>query len=311
RVPYHRDDVVLCPAPLFHSFGLATLTFATALGSTIVLPDWFDPEDSLRLIEQHRATAASFVPVMLRRIVSLDQPARARYDLSSLRIVMASGSVLSTDLRKAVSDLMGDVLYDLYGSTEVGWVAIATPEDIRTRPQTVGRPVEGIDIAVFATDGRRLPTGETGELFVKSEVQFEGYTSGESKDEREGFMAIGDLGRIDGDGYLYVESRSDDMVVVGGENIYPIEVEQVIESVPGVEEVTVLGVADEEYGQVLAAFVVGDADLDGVRARCEAELASYKVPKRIERLEELPRTSTGKVVKRDLIAQLEAAEPLP
>ncbi len=308
RVPYHRDDVVFCPAPLFHSFGLATLTFAAALGSTIVLPDRFDPEESLRWIDRYRATAAAFVPVMLRRVVSLDDAARARYDLSSLRIVMASGSVLSDDLRSAVADLMGQVLYDLYGSTEVGWVAIATPEDMRTRPQTVGRPVDGIDVAVFAADGRRLGAGETGELFVKSEVLFEGYTSGEAKDEREGYMAIGDLGHFDEDGYLYVESRSDEMVVVGGENIYPIEVEQVIESVDGVDEVTVLGVADDEYGEVLAAFVVGRASVDEVRARCEAELASYKVPKRIEVLAELPRTSTGKVVKRDLIAQLESAK---
>lgn len=310
RVPYHRDDIVYCPAPLFHSFGLATLTFATALGATLVLPDRFDPEESLRDIEKYRATAASFVPVMLRRIVSLDEAIRSRYDLSSLRIVMASGSVLSTDLRSSVSDLMGGVLYDLYGSTEVGWVAIATPEDIRTRPKTVGRPVDGIAVAVFSPDGRRLQTGETGELFVKSEVQFEGYTSGEAKDEREGHMAIGDLGRFDDDGYLYVEARTDEMVVVGGENIYPIEVEQVIESVDGVDEVTVLGIADDEYGQVLAAFVVGRAGADEVRARCEAELASYKVPKRIEVLAELPRTSTGKVVKRDLIAQLESAKPL-
>lgn len=310
RVPYHRDDVIFCPAPLFHSFGLATLTVATALGATLVLPDRFDPADSLRLIEEHRATAASFVPVMLRRVVSLDDDARARHDLSSLRIVMASGSVLSDDLRRAVAELMGEVLYDLYGSTEIGWVAIATPEDMRTRPKTVGRPVEGIDVAVFAKDGERLPPGETGELFVKSSVLFEGYTSGETKDEREGYMAIGDLGRFDDDGYLYVEARSDEMVVVGGENIYPIEVEQVIESVDGVDEVTVLGIDDDEFGQVLAAFVVGRADVEQIRKQCEAELASYKVPRRIEVLDELPRTSTGKVVKRDLIAQLESTEPL-
>ena len=308
RVPYHRDDVVFCPAPLFHSFGLATMTVATALGATMVLPDRFDPSESLEWIERYRATAASFVPVMLRRVVSLDEETRSRYDLSSLRIVMASGSVLSDDLRSAAATLMGDVLYDLYGSTEVGWVAIATPEDMRTRPKTVGRPVEGIDVAVFSSDGARLPPGETGELFVKSNVLFEGYTSGETRDEREGYMAIGDLGRFDDNGYLYVESRSDEMVVVGGENVYPIEVEQIIESVDGVHEVTVLGIDDDEFGQVLAAFVVGGADPEQIRKQCEVELASYKVPRRIEVVDELPRTSTGKVVKRDLIAQLDAAE---
>jgi fatty-acyl-CoA synthase len=304
-VPYRRDDVVYCPAPMFHSFGLATFTFATVLGATMVLPEKFDPEDSLRLIDEHRATAASFVPVMMRRIVSLDDEVKARYDLSSLRLVMASGSVLSEDLRRAAIEVFGDVLYDLYGSTEIGWVAIATPADMRARPKTVGKPVEGIDVAVFSPEGARMPPGETGELYVKSEVLFEGYTSGEKKAEREGYMSIGDLGRIDEEGYLYVESRTDDMVVVGGENVYPIEVEQVIEDVAGVDEVTVFGLDDDEYGQVLVAFAVGSASADDIRKACEAELASYKVPRRIEVVDELPRTSTGKVLKRELIAELQ------
>ncbi|MEA2453048.1 MAG: hypothetical protein QOG04_1758 [Actinomycetota bacterium] len=310
RVPYRRDDVIFCPAPMFHSFGLATFTFGAALGATLVLPEKFDPEASLEWIEKYKATAASFVPVMLRRIVSLDDSVKSRYDLSSLRIVMASGSVLSDDLRKAASKLFGDVIYDLYGSTEIGWVAIATPDDMKSKPKTVGQPVEGIDVAVFSKEGHRLGTNETGELFVKSSILFEGYTSGETKDEREGYMAIGDFGKLDDDGYLFVESRTDDMVVVGGENVYPIEVEQIIESVDGVNEVTVLGVQDEEYGEVLAAFVVGTADVDLIAKTCKAELASYKVPKRIEVLDELPRNATGKVVKRDLIQQLDGAAPL-
>ncbi|MFN2587439.1 MAG: AMP-binding protein [Actinomycetota bacterium] len=307
-VPYRRDDVVYCPAPLFHSFGLATFTFATVLGATLVLPEKFDPEDSLRLIDEHRATSASFVPVMMRRMVSLDDEVKKRYDLSSLRIVMASGSVLSEDLRRAAIELFGDVLYDLYGSTEIGWVAVAAPEDMRTRPKTVGKPVEGIEVAVFSADGRRLPPGETGELYVKSEVLFEGYTSGEKKAEREGYMSIGDLGRLDEEGYLYVEARTDEMVVVGGENVYPIEVEQVVEDVPGVDEVTVFGLEDEEYGQVLVAFVVGNVSPEDVEKACKAELASYKVPRRIEVVDELPRTSTGKVLKRELVAELRDRE---
>ena len=310
RVPFRRDDVVFCPAPMFHSFGLATFTFGAALGATLVLPERFDPEESLAWIEKYKATTASFVPVMLRRIVSLPNDVKERYDLSSLRIVMASGSVLSTDLRHAATDLFGEVIYDLYGSTEIGWVAIATPDDIKTRPKTVGRPVEGIDVAIFSTDGRRLGTNETGELYVRSDILFEGYTSGEKKDEREGYMSIGDFGKLDDDGFLFVESRTDDMVVVGGENVYPIEVEQVIESIDGVSEVTVLGVQDDEYGEVLAAFVVGSADPELVAKTCRAELASYKVPKRIEVVDELPRNATGKVVKRELIASLQGAAPL-
>ncbi|MEA2447261.1 MAG: fatty-acyl-CoA synthase [Actinomycetota bacterium] len=303
-VPYRRDDIVFCPAPLFHSFGLATFTFATALGATLVLPPKFDPEESLALIEEHGATVASFVPVMMRRIVSLPDKVKKKYDLSSLRIVIASGSVLSQDLKNEARKLFGDVLYDLYGSTEIGWVAIATPEDIEKKPRSVGKPVDGIEIGVFSEDGEQLPTGETGELYVKSKVLFEGYTSGESKDERDGYMSIGDLGKLDEDGYLYVESRSDDMVVVGGENVYPVEVEEVIENIEGVNEVTVLGVEDDEYGHVLAAFVVGNVTPEKVKSACKSELASFKVPRKVKVVKELPRTSTGKVLKRELAEQI-------
>ncbi|MDQ4094611.1 MAG: AMP-binding protein [Actinomycetota bacterium] len=300
-VPYHRSDIVFCPAPLFHSFGLATFTFATALGATMVLPEKFDPEQSLALIEAHQATAASFVPVMIKRIVSLDDDVKKRYDVSSLRIVMASGSAMGAELRRAAFETFGKTLYDLYGSTEAGWVAIARPEDIESHPNSVGKPVPGIDVAIFDKEGDRLDAGETGEIYVKSEVLFEGYTSGDAKDERDGYMSIGDLGHLDPDGYLYIEGRADDMVVVGGENIYPIEIEQVIEGIPGVDEVTVMGVPDEEYGEVLAAFVVGSVTPAKVKETCKKELASYKVPKRVEIIKELPRTSTGKVVKRELV----------
>ena len=309
-VPYRRDDIVYCPAPLFHSFGLATFVLSAALGATMVLPEKFDPEDSLRLIQEHRATAASFVPVMIKRIVSLPEEVRSRYDLSSLRVVMASGSAMSPELRAAAVDVFGDVLYDLYGSTEIGWVTIATPEAMRTRPNTVGRPVRGIDLAVFSPEGDKLGPNQVGELYIKSDILFEGYTSGDSKDERDGYMSIGDVGRIDEDGYLFIEGRSDDMVIVGGENVYPIEIEATIEAIDGVEEAAVVGVADEEYGEVLAAFVVGPASESRITKICKEQLASFKVPRRIEKVDELPRTSTGKVIKRRLVAGLDGAEPL-
>lgn len=304
-VPYRRDDIVYCPAPLFHSFGLATLTFAVGLGATLVLPERFEAEGSLALIEKHHATAASFVPVMIRRLLSLDAKTKKRYDLSNLRIVLASGSVLSEDIRRGATELFGDVLYDLYGSTEVGWVAIATPEDMKTRKGTVGRPVPGTEVAVFSPDGTGLGPGDTGELFIKSRITFDGYTSGETKDEREGHMSIGDLGYLDDDGYLFVAGRSDDMVVVGGENVYPVEVEQVIEDVDGVDAVAVLGIPDDEYGHILIAFVSGSADVKSISDACRKELASYKVPRRIEVMDELPRTSTGKILKRELMEAVE------
>jgi len=309
-VPYRRDDIIFCPAPMFHSFGLVTFTFGTALGTTMVLPEKFDPEDSLRMIDEHGATAASFVPVMIKRIVSLPKETIARYDLSSLRVVLASGSAMSPELRSAAREVFGDVLYDLYGSTEIGWVTIATPEAIKEKPKTQGKPVHGIEIAVFSEDGHKLGPNETGELFVKSDILFEGYTSGETKDLRDDYMSIGDVGHLDSEGYLYIEGRADDMVVVGGENVYPIEIEELIESLDGVDEAAVVGVEDEEFGEVLAAFVVGSATPDEVAKACKKELASYKVPRRIEKLDELPRTSTGKVVKRELVGALDGAEPL-
>lgn len=302
-VPYHRDDIVYCPAPLFHSFGLATFTFATVLGATMVLPEKFDPERSLALIEAHKATVASFVPVMIKRIVKLDEEVKSRYDLSSLRIVIASGSAMGEDLRRAATETFGKVLYDLYGSTEAGWVAIARPDDVITHPKSVGKPVTGIDVAIFDKEGNKLGVEETGEIFVKSDVLFEGYTSGDETDERDGYMSIGDLGKLSEDGYLYIEGRADDMVVVGGENVYPIEIEEVIQSISGVEDVTVMGIPDDEYGEILGAFVVGSASEDQIKSTCKKELASYKVPKRIEKVKELPRTSTGKVVKRELLEQ--------
>ena len=307
-VPYRRDDVVLCPAPLFHSFGLATFTFATALGATLVLPEKFDPEESLALIDRHRATAASFVPVMLRRIARLPNEDKKGYDLSSLRVVLASGSALTTELRRASIELFGPVLYDLYGSTEAGWVAIATPDDIENKPQSVGKPVPGIELKILSPEGEELPPGETGEVFVKSEVLFAGYTAGEEPKTFGSYMSIGDLGRMDEDDYLFIEGRADDMVVVGGENIYPIEVEEVIESVAGVNEVTVLGIDDDEYGKVLVAFFEGSADPSEIESRCKKDLASYKVPRKFIHLDDLPRTSTGKVIKRELVAQLEDSD---
>jgi fatty-acyl-CoA synthase len=303
-VPLNRADVWLCPAPMFHSFGLATFAFATALGATLITPERFDAEESLRYIEEHGATAASLVPIMVRRIVDLGDDVLKRYDLSTLRILLASGSAMSPSLRDSARRAFGDVLYDLYGSTEVGWVSVASPEDIRIRPTTIGRPVPGIDVAILDATGNRVEPGVGGEMFVKSGVLFEGYTSGEGRLMVDGYVSIGDTGRVDEDGYLYIEGRSDDMVVIGGENVYPIEVEDVLESIGGVLEAAVVAVPDEEFGHVLAAFVVGDVDADVARKRCAEQLASYKVPRLIKLVESLPRTGSGKVVKRELLEQL-------
>ena len=301
-VPYKQDDVIVCPAPLFHSFGLLTMTIWTVLGATIVLPEKFDPEDSLELVEKHGATAASFVPVMIRRMLSLSDEER-EHDLSSLRIVLASGSAMSPDMRKGAMELFGEVLYDLYGSTEAGWVAIATPEDMKEDPETLGKPVPGVEVAVYSEDKKRLDSCEHGTLYIKSDMVFEGYSSGEETEEIDGYLSIGDIGWLDDEGRLYVEGRDDDMVVIGGENVYPAEIEEVIDGMDGVDDVAVLGMEDEEYGEVLAAFVTGSVEPDRVKETCDKELASFKVPKVVEIVDDLPRNSTGKVLKKELVEQ--------
>jgi acyl-CoA synthetase (AMP-forming)/AMP-acid ligase II len=303
-LPLRRDDVIVCPAPLFHSFGLLTLSLGTALGAEFVLPDRFDPAETLRLIERHRATAAALVPVMVRRI--LDLPAAKRKPKpKGMRALLVSGSAMPPELRAEAMRLFGDVLYDLYGSTEGGWVAVATPHDIRADPRTAGRPVRGVEVAVFDDDGGRLPPGEQGTLHVRSDVLFEGYQSGETTEERDGFLSMGDVGWQDDDGRLFVAGRADDMVVVGGENVYPREVEAVVERVRGVREVAVTGIDDPKYGQVLAAFVEGTADPGEIERRCRSDLASFKVPREIRVVKALPRNATGKVLKRELPGLLE------
>lgn len=299
-VPIRREDVVLCSAPLFHSFGMLNVTLWAMLGTTLVLPDAFEPEGSLEWAERHRATVCAFVPVMLHRIAALPEDRRSN-DLSSVRVVIASGSAIPPALRERVQDVFGPTLYDMYGSTETGLISIATPEHIAAQPASVGKVLPGVEVTVLDTDGRRVPPGVVGRLFVRGEGVFEGYTGADDPDHVDGYMSTGDLGRIDEEDYLFVEGRADDMVVVGGENVYPIEVEEAIMRLDGVREVAVAGVQDPEYGQVLVAFVVGDIDADSVRDACRASLASYKVPRRIEILDELPRTATGKVLVRQLV----------
>lgn len=303
-VPARTSDVVLVPAPQFHSFGLLATSLTLILGGTLVLPDRFDPAETLALVERHRASALCLVPVMIRRILALDEQEREAHDLSSLRILLASGSAIPPELRRRAAATFGPVLHDLYGSTEAGWVTVATPADMRARPEAVGRMVPGVEVGVFDADGERLAAGETGEVCVRGSGRFEGYEHGESARERDGWLGTGDLGSIDADGYLVIAGRADDMVVVGGENVYPQEVEDVIDALDGVVEVAVVGADDEEMGQVLVAFVVGDADEDVLRGACRDALPSYKVPRRFVTTDELPRTATGKVLARELVDRL-------
>jgi fatty-acyl-CoA synthase len=219
-------------------------------------------------------------------------------------VIALSGSALSPALAAQAIEVFGPVLYNLYGSTEVAWAAIATPEDLREAPGTVGKPPRGTIVKLFDEEGREVPTGETGRIFVANEMLFEGYTGGGSKDVIDGLMATGDVGHFDEAGRLFVDGRDDEMIVSGGENVFPQEVEELLGHHDAVADVAVLGVEDEEFGQRLKAVVVkrDGADLDDgdVRDYVKKHLARYKVPRDVEFVDELPRNATGKVLKREL-----------
>lgn len=302
RIPLRVHDVVLIEAPLFHTWGYAAMQVTLALRGTIVLHRRFTPQAALEAVERHRCTAMFAVPVMIQRIVESPEAARDRHDTSSLRVVALSGSALPGGLATAFMDAFGDVLYNLYGSTEASWVSIATPRDLRASPGTAGRPPPGTVVAVLGPDGEPLPPGRTGRIFAANEAMFEGYTGGETVERRHGLIGLGDVGHLDASGRLFVAGRDDDMVVSGGENIFPREVEDVLADLPQVREVAVIGVPDAEFGQRLAAYVVRNPgmalDADAVRAQVRRRLARYAVPRDVHFLDELPRNATGKVVPR-------------
>jgi acyl-CoA synthetase (AMP-forming)/AMP-acid ligase II len=304
RIPLRARETTMIAAPLFHSWGFAHFTIGLGLSSTLVLARKFDPERTLSATAQHRASALVVVPVMLQRILELGPETIARYDLSALRVIAASGSQLSPGLSQRVMDTFGDVLYNLYGSTEVAWAAIATPQDMRTAPGTVGRPPRGTILKLYGEDGREVPRGQTGRIFVGNEMLFEGYTGGGTKDLIEDLMATGDVGHFDEDGRLFVDGRDDEMIVSGGENVFPQEVEELLDRHEAVADVAVVGVDDQEFGQRLKAVVVrrGGANLsaDDVREYVKRHLARYKVPREVEFVDALPRNATGKVLKREL-----------
>jgi len=304
KIPLKANETTMIAAPMFHSWGLANFNLSLPLGSTLVLRRRFDPEDTLRAVAQHRASTLVLVPVMLQRIMDLGEPTIARYDLHALRVIALSGSVLPGDLATRAMDTLGDVLYNLYGSTEVAWATIATPEDMRAAPGTAGRTPMGTVVKLLDADGHEVKPGERGRIFVGNTMMFEGYTDGAKKEMLGGLMSSGDMGRFDAQGRLFVDGRDDEMIVSGGENVFPREVEDLLADHRKIEEAAVVGVLDKEFGQRLKAFVVArkGAELSerAVQEYVKKNLARYKVPREVVFLERLPRNATGKVLKRDL-----------
>ncbi|MEU5262170.1 AMP-binding protein [Amycolatopsis sp. NPDC021455] len=304
EIPLRAGEPILVAAPLFHTWGLAALQLGMALRAGLVLPRRFDAEATLAMIERKQCTALFAVPTMLRRLLDLPEKTRAGYDLSSLRVVASSGAGLPGRLGEEFMDAFGDILYNLYGSTEVSWAAIAGPRDLRAARGTAGRPPIGTAIRVLDRAGAPVPPGATGRLYVGNRLLFDGYTDGAQLDVRDGLMDTGDRGYVDANGLLFVEGREDEMIVSGGENVAPASVEEVLLTLPEVREAAVVGVRDAKYGQRLAAYLVlvpgARLDVDTVRSHVRERLARFAVPRDVVFVDDLPRNATGKVVKQVL-----------
>jgi acyl-CoA synthetase (AMP-forming)/AMP-acid ligase II len=304
KIPRRSDETVMIAAPLFHSWGFLHFMLSLPTAATMVLRPKFDPEDTLRAIAEHRARVLAVVPVMMQRILALPEEVKRRYDLSSLEVTAASGSSLPGELATRWMDEFGDNLYNLYGSTEVAWATIATPEDMRAAPGTAGRPPRGTVIKIVDEDGNEVEPGKTGRIFIGNQMAFEGYTGGGDKERLGDLLSSGDVGHFDEDGRLFIDGRDDEMIVSGGENVFPREVEDLLSDHEAVHEAAAIGVDDEQFGQRLRAFVVkedgADATEDELKDHVKANLARYKVPREIVFVDELPRNATGKVLKREL-----------
>ena len=307
KVGMHHDDRHLIVCPLYHSAAPAFVAIMMSLGATNVLMNQFDPEAALALIERERITCTLMVPTMLVRITALPPEIRRRYDTSSLRWVMSGAAPLATETARRFEQQFGAKLWNFYGSTETGIVTLAGPGDHTRHPGTVGRAVRGNEIRLLDDRGAEVPTGTIGELYARNSMLIGGYHKNRDatdKSMRDGFFSVGDLARVDADGFYYMESRKHDMVISGGVNIYPREIEDHLHTHPAILDVAVVGVPDPEWGETLRAYVVvrsGHAlSATEVTDYCRRDLADYKRPRQVVFLDELPRNPTGKILKREL-----------
>ena len=304
HTPFRSGEVTALPAPMFHALGFLHGTLASMLGCTLVLRRRFKPATVLEDIEKHRVTGIVVVPIMLLRILDELEKTDPKPNLSSLRIVFVSGSQLGAELATRAMKDLGPVIYNLYGSTEIAFATIARPQDLRKNPATVGPVIKGVTVKLFDENGKEVPKGQVGRIFVGNTFPFEGYTGGGGKQIIDGLMSSGDVGYFDEHDLLYVSGRDDEMIVSGGENVFPAEVEDLVSGYPGVVEATALGVDDKEWGQRLRCFVVkadgANITEDDIKHYVRDRLARYKVPREVIFLDELPRNPTGKILKRQL-----------
>src|SRR5262245_6903115 len=279
KIPMRHRQTVMIAAPLFHSWGFTHFILGLPTASTLILRRRFDPEDTLRATAEHRARVLAVVPVMMQRILELPEEVRRRYDLSQLQVTDASGSALPGELATKWMNEFGENLYNLYGSTEVAWATIATPEDMRAAPGTAGKPPRGTVIRLVDQEGNDVPEGETGRIFVGNELSFEGYTGGGDKEHLGDLLSSGDVGHFDEGGRLFIDGRDDEMIVSGGENVFPREVEDLLADHDAVVEAAAIGVEDDEFGQRLRAFVVTKDEVseEDLKGHVKQNLAGFKV----------------------------------
>ncbi len=306
RIPFPHQGTSMIVSPIFHSTGLATWLVNVGYGNTIVLTRRFDAEKTLRLLAEHRVEMLVAVPTMLHRMVELDPAIRGKYDLSALKTILLAGSALSPELTIRATEAFGPVLYNLYGSTECAVATVANPKDLALTPGSAGRAPVTCEVALFDENDRRVHgQGVRGRIFIRNILSFEGYTDGRNKQIIDGYMSSGDMGHFDEHGLLFVDGRDDDMIVSGGENVFPQEVENLLLQRPDISDVAVVGVDDTEFGKRLRAFIVPESgvtpDGEEIKAYIKGNLARYKVPRDVVFLDELPRNATGKLLRRELI----------
>jgi fatty-acyl-CoA synthase len=307
RIPVPREGTILMAAPVFHATGLSQFTIGLALGNRIVFQQRrFDPERTLADIERFRVEQLVAVPTMLQRMLDLPAEVLGKYDMSSLKVIFAAGSAIPPDVVTRTLDYFHDTLYNVYGSTECAVITVATPQELRQAPTTAGRPPVGIRIALYDEKRNRITAPNVvGTIFIENPHSFKAYTDGRTKETIDGMMSSGDVGHLDEHGLLFIDGRDDDMIVSGGENVFPQEVEHLIADRSDVLEAAVVGVDDREFGKRLRAFVVpgpeSARDAQEIKDFVKANLARYKVPREVIFLDELPRNATGKLLRRPLV----------
>lgn len=316
RLPLRAGERHLIVCPLYHSGAQVFALLMTALGATLYLEPHFDAAKTVEALSRHAIHSIFVGPTMIHRMVNLPDDHFKRHPMPALRVMISGAAPFAQALReRAMARFGAQVIYDFYGATEMGWVTVIGGDELRLKPGSVGRALSGQRVSIIDEQGQELPRGQTGLIYVENEQVMTGYLNNPQATEqtRRGHgLTVEDLGHMDEDGYLYVDGRARDMIISGGVNLYPVEIEEALAMDPQVEEVAVVGLPDEEWGERVVAVVVvrpGERfDQAQAIALAKQRLASYKVPKQWEVVEVLPRNPTGKVLKRELRERFKGKE---